>query len=383
MYSYKKESIIEEERIKRLIKWHKGKKAAPLKVDVELHKRCNLKCLPCSRQASDFDLNEESKKKELPLRKWIEIVHEAKELGILIWNIEGANEPLAFPELTLPIIKEVKKSGLYGILTTNGTLWNERLIRELVEIGWDRIHFSLDAHTSKIHDYLRGVRGSFKKTIKNIFLLNKWKKKSGTEAPMLSINIIITNRNYGGLVDFIEFCHKLSVDYIFVEPLMVFHETAKRLKLNGKEREELQGIVDKAKKLADGYGIDNNFATKDKNLSEELIKSDDKKEVLLKDVLINNKNEENPFLTAPCFKPWSNMTIKYDGLCGHCGLISEGEYVQEKNIQEIWFGNSLKEVREKVLRKELFDHCYNCVPSDITQRRRFRKALRISLAKNK
>ena len=377
MYSHKKESKTERERIERLVKWYKGEKAAPIKIDVELHKRCNLKCLPCSRQASNFDLNKESMKKEMSLSKWLRIINEAKELGILIWNIEGANEPLAFPELTIPVIKKVKEKRLYGIITTNGTLWNENLIRELVEVSWDRIHFSLDSSNEDVHDFLRGVPGAFNKTIENIRLLNKWKKKLNTESPMLNINIIITNKNYKDLPKFVEFCQELLVDYIFVEPLMIFHENAKDLRLNEKERKELPNIISIAKKIADKYGIDNNFATEDKNLNEDFVKSEDKKEVLLNDAASN----ENTLLMAPCFKCWNNMTIKYDGLCGHCGLINKGEYIQEKSLKEIWFGCNLESIREKMLKKELLDHCSNCVPSDITQRRRFRKELEISLVK--
>ncbi|MAG50771.1 hypothetical protein CL621_04005 [archaeon] len=375
MYSHKRESKIERERIERLIKWHKGERAAPIKIDVELHKRCNLKCLPCSRQASDFDLNKESMKKEMPLEKWLEIINEAKELGILIWNIEGANEPMAVPELTMPVIKKVKENGMYGIITTNGTLWNEDLIKELVEVSCDRIHFSLDSSNGDVHDYLRGVPGSFNKTVENIRLLNKWKKKLNTESPMLNINIIITKKNYKELPEFVEFCHELLVDYIFVEPLMIFHENAKDLRLNEEERKELPNIISMAKNIADKYGIDNNFATDDKNLNEDFVKSEDKKEVLLND----SSGDENTLLMAPCFKCWNNMTIKYDGLCGHCGLINDGEYIQEKSLKEIWFGNDLESIREKMLKKELLDHCSNCVPSDITQRRRFRKELEISL----
>ncbi len=377
MYSHKKESKIEIERIERLVKWCKDEKAAPIKIDVELHKRCNLKCLPCSRQASDFDLNKESMKKEMPLKKWLELINEARELGVMIWNIEGANEPMAFPELTMSVIKKVKEKELYGILTTNGTLWDENSIKELVEIGWNRIHFSLDSSNEDVHDYLRGVKGAFKKTVENILLLNKWKKQLHTESPMLNINIIITNKNYKELPKFVEFCHELLVDYIFVEPLMTFHENGKGLRLNEKERKELLDIIVVAKKIAERYGIDNNFATEDENLNEDLVKNEDKKEILLNDA----NNNEDTLLTAPCFKCWNNMTIKYDGLCGHCGLINKGEYVQEKSLKDIWFGSNLEDIREKMLKKELLDHCFNCVPSDITQRRRFRKELEINLVK--
>lgn len=372
MYSYKKEVKIENEKIARMVKWYQGIPSPPFKIDVELHRRCNLKCLPCPRRASNFDMNKDSKEKELPLKRWLEIVKEAEELGILIWNIEGGGEPFANKKLTIPVMNAVKRHNMYGIITTNGTLWNKKDIQNLVKIRWDRIHFSLDSHDAETHDFLRGVKGCFKKTVKAIELMNKLKEKNKNEEPMLSINIIINNKNYKKLVKFVEFCHQLKADHIFVEPLMLFSKLGESLKLNEAESEELQGYIKETKKLAERYKIDNNFSTKDENLKKDLVNNTGKmKNILLDDV----KGIEDSFLSAPCDRPWNNMAIKYDGLVGHCGLLLKGENAKHKSLRNIWYGPFLEEVRTKMLRKELFEHCSKCVPSDVTQRRRLRREL--------
>lgn len=373
MYSYKKEVKIENEKIARMVKWYQGIPSPPFKIDVELHRRCNLKCLPCPRRASNLDMDKDSEKKELPLKKWLKTVKEAAELGILIWNIEGGGEPFANKSLILPVMDAVKKHNMYGIVTTNGTLLDKKDIRNLINLRWDRIHFSLDSSDAETHDYLRGVKGCFKQTIKAIEFMNKLKEEEGCEEPMLSINIIILNKNYKGLVEFVEFCHQLKADYIFVEPLMVFSKSGENLKLNELESEELQCCIKEAKKLAAKYNIDNNFSTKDENLKEDLVNNTSKmKNVLLNDV----KGIENPFLSAPCDKPWNNMAIKYDGLTGHCGLLLKGEDIGSKSLKDIWYGPFLEGVRLKMLKKELFEHCSKCVPSDVTQRRRLREELK-------
>jgi len=380
MYSYKKEVGIEEEKIRRMVNWYKGIPSPPFKIDVELHRRCNLKCLPCSRQGCNFDMNKDSKGKELPLKRWLEIVKDAKELRVLIWNIEGGGEPLANRKLTVPVMNEVKKQGMYGIVTTNGTLWQEKDIKNIIKIKWDRIHFSLDACDEETHDFLRGVKGCFKKTVRSIKLMNKLKEKSKCEEPMLSINIIINNKNYKSLVKFVEFCHQLKADYIFVEPLMVFSKLGESLKLNESESAELQNCIKDAKKLAKKYSIDNNFSTKDENLKKDLVDNTSKmEEVLLNDV----KGLDNQFLSAPCDRPWNNMAIKYNGLAGHCGLLLKGEDIKNKSLKQIWYGPFLEEVRLKMLRKELFEHCSKCVPSDVTQRRRLREELSQALSSRK
>lgn len=373
MYSYKKENFIEKEKIRRLIRWYKQKPAPPFKIDVELHRRCNLRCLPCLRQHQGFNFNEDSKKHEIPLAKWLNIVNQAADLGILIWNIEGGGEPMALKRLTIPIMNEVKRKGIYGIITTNGTLWTKGDLKNLVSIRWDRIHFSIDGPDAKTHDYLRQVKGCFNKTIRSIKLLNKWKARLKTENPMLSINIVLSKKNYNQLDKLVQLSHKLKADYMFIEPLILFSKFGENLKLSDKEIKELPDYIAKAKVLAEKYGIDNNFATKDENLNDKLIKNTSTmKSVLLEDV----KDEEGSFLSSPCERPWNNLAIKYNGLTGHCGLILEGENVKEKSLEKIWYGSFLNKVRKNMIKKRLLNHCSRCVPSDVTQRRRLRKELK-------
>ena len=371
MYSYKKETQNGEEKIKRLVSWYNGEKNGPIQIDAELHKRCNLMCLPCSRQATNFNINADSIKNELPVKKWVSIVKEAKELGVLIWNIEGAGEPFANKYLIFPVMKEVKNQGIYGIVTTNGTLFTEEDIKTIVEIGWNRIHFSLDGHNAELNDYIRG-KGNFEKSVKAIQLLNKWKENLGVENPMLNINTVINSKNYKFLPELVEFAHEMKADFIFTEPLITYHDRSKHLKLNQVQSKELNNYIQKAKILAEKYQIDNNFATKDKNLDNNLIKETSKiNTVILDDV----KNIESDFLSVPCFKPWDNMAIKYNGLSGHCGLIEIGDNITKKSLKEIWYGKTMETVRKNMLEKKLPNHCKNCCPSDITQRRRLRKEL--------
>ena len=378
MRNLAREEEINRERIKRLANWYFGKKEGPIHIDAELHKRCNLNCSFCPRSGSGYDLNAESKAKEMFAEQWIKTVRDASQLGVAIFNLEGANEPIYVPELAFPVIEEIKKDGMYGILTTNGTLWAEEELKNLVDIRWDRIHFSVDAPDAETHDSLRGVKGSFDKTMQSIKLLNKWKEKFGSNLPMLNMNIMICNKNYYKLPDMVELANRLKVGYMFVEPLMVFSESGKKLKIKGEDvKNRMPNYIKDAKALADKYEIDNNFSTQDKNLDEDLVIEENKKKVLIKDVkgLAGKDNIEGTVLSAPCFKPWTRIAIKYDGLTGHCGLIQDGENLKEKNLKDIWYGKWLDNIRNKMMSGQLLEHCSQCVPSDITQRRRFRREL--------
>jgi len=231
MFNFDREEKINKERIRRLANWYNGKKEGPTQIDVELHKICNLRCIFCARYNDHERINKETKKDVISIERWLHLIDEATKLKILIFNIEGINEPPAIPELFFPIINKVKEVGMYGIVTTNGTLWNENQLRNLVNIEWDRIHFSLHYPSQKIHDYLVGMEGAWEKAIKNIKLLNKLKEKSDNSRPMLNINICVNKSNYEKLPEMVKLSHKLKANYIFTEPLLVYSEVGRELKL--------------------------------------------------------------------------------------------------------------------------------------------------------
>jgi len=316
-------------------------------------------------------MNEDSASKEMPVERWVELVAEARDLGVLIWNIEGGGEPMALPSLLIPVMRAITQNELYGIITTNGTLWSEASLREVAAMGWDRIHFSIDGPSAAEHDYVRGP-GRFEQTIERIERLVHWKHELGVSNPMLNLNIVINNRNYDKLPEVVELARSLEMDYIFAEPLINYFDGSERLKLDADQLRTLSNYVRRAKGLCEKYGIDNNFATKDRNLEVDLVeKTADMDEIHIKEV----EEIEDEFLSVICYKPWTHLAIKYNGLCGHCGLVEEGESVRTKGLREIWSGEWLESVRADMKAKRLLSHCSRCCPSDVTQRRRLRERL--------
>jgi MoaA/NifB/PqqE/SkfB family radical SAM enzyme len=69
------------------------------------------------------------------------------------------------------------------------------------------------------------------------------------------------------------------------------------------------------------------------------------------------------------------MAIRFDGSASFCGYAEIKENVKTKDLKEIWFGKIFEDARNRMLKKVLYPHCNKCVPSDFTQRIRFRKEL--------
>jgi MoaA/NifB/PqqE/SkfB family radical SAM enzyme len=370
----------ELKQYKRILKWFKGKKQAPFKIDVELHRRCNSMCLSCSRRASpDYErLNEISKSLEMPLEKWLSIVDEAAGLGVNEWHIAGGGEPMFLPEIAIPVMRRIKSYGMLGILTTNGTLWNDEHIETIVKIGWDRIHFSVDGPNSKVHDFLRNVHGTFERVMEVIDKFNELKKKYHTNKLMLSMNTVLSRKNYQLLPEMVKLAEMKGIEFMFVDPLIVYSKIGEKLKMRKEDIEKFPKFLEKAKRLAERFGINNNFGGLENNLQAELIeKSSRMNEVVKEDMKRASKLEVNKFLkvflTVPCYKPWFHMTIKCDGRMTSCDVpITGGENIRNKSLMEVWNGPYFNKLRESLVSEKIPDFCAQCNPSHTTQRRKMR-----------
>lgn len=369
----------ERSKISRILGWFKGEKPGPWKIDVEFHRRCNLRCLSCSRRSADNyeDLNEHSKKIEMSTDRWLEIIDEAAELGVEEWHIAGGGEPLLLPDRTLTCMERIKEHNMYGILTDNGTQFDGEKIKRVIEMGWDVIHFSIDGPNSNIHDYLRQVDGTFQKVTQTIKNFQKFKQSMNSEKPEIRVNTVLSTENYDRLVDMVEYLNELDVSYWFVEPLIVYSKTGEELKLNKDQMEDFkENYYPKLVEKCEQYDIGNNFDSVKGNLEEDLIEgTNEMQEVVKKD----SKGEEGIF-SLPCYQPFFHMVIKCDGNVNFCDVFTDtGVNVRDKNLEEVWHGDYMNKVRKSMLDKEIPEYCGKCNPSNTTQRRRYRKEMKSML----
>jgi MoaA/NifB/PqqE/SkfB family radical SAM enzyme len=318
-------------------------------------------------------IKEQDKENEVPERRYLQIVKEAGKMGVERFHICGGGEPLIRRRTTVGIMTLIKKHGMKGRLITNGTLFTPLIIRKLVEVKWDEIIFSLDAPNAKIHDYLRGVDGTFHKVIKAIKLFEYWKRKFNSKRPRIIIAPLLTNLIYDKLSKMIELAHELGAEEVCIQ--LMIHKTSgcKDLELSKKQRYKLLKYVHEIKKIANICRINCNIEDfKDTKLIE---KSSEKKEVLEGDV-VNIK--ESGIAGAPCFFPWLYMGIFVDGTTQPCAdaPIGKGfENIKKKSLSEIWYGEHFNEFRKRLIDRKLFAWCEKCCGNKIFESRTLRNQL--------
>lgn len=349
--------------IDRLIRWKKGEKAGPEKVQIYPTNLCNLNCVFCAQQNQDYGYEN-----ELSDKKWIDVIKEIIDLGTNRILISGGGEPFSRPGLTLKIMKIVKENNLKGRLITNGTLLNKKIIKEIVDIGWNSIVFSIDAPDAKTHDRLRGSKGCFKKAIDNLNNLNQLRRKEETD---IEINFVINKLNFKKIPEMILFSLKNELDSINFEPLTINNPKDEELKLNKGERKQLaKKIVPQALKLLQG---------KQNNLSHNLnqlknIKMEKAGE--MKNEIVKKERENKEFEDSPCFEPWLWPKIEANGDVWPCSTAPLKENVKEKDFADIWFGKEFDRFREKIKSGEMTEHCDNCVTTHIEFNKKIRNELR-------
>jgi len=343
-----------DEKLKRLLKWADGGMAAPYTLEIWPTFRCNLNCVFCAhnlqRKASSIDYS-----KEITPKRWLEILSEACQLGVKEIRLVGGGEPLDADNLSL-FMARIKDYKMVGSMTTNGTLFSDSLVKDLVLSGWDRIEFSIDGPNAEINDYLRGTEGVFDKIISTLKLFAGYKNKFKRDKPELSFSTVVTNLNFDKIDLMLNLAHSNSCKQIVLLDLNLDTPISKKLKLNNSQRRRFQENLSSLKTKSKQLNID--LCTDMVNYQDHMINT--KKEGFI----LPNISPKFKFLELPCFEPWYYMQIKHDGrvspcCCGFCNK-REKERMNTESLESMWYGRHLSTIRKNLLNKKLVSDCSFC-----------------------
>lgn len=320
--------------IHRIIKWFNDKPQPPFRLMLSITSKCNLQCKFCDKRSV-------KKKDLLKDSEILFLIKEAKNLGIKEVHISGGGEPFMRKNILRKTMKEIKKNCMKGVVVTNGTLLERKDIEMLIKIRWDEVNFSLDGYRADIHDSLRGVKGSFKKTVETIRLLSKIKKVRGTHFPSITISTLITNKNYTSIEKFISLCKKLDVNKILFQYIRETTTEASKLRINEKEFDK---YLKKGIELAERFNFDTNL--KDFMFFKK-ITSMKKIENVIRELTC----KEHKLLVIPCYNPWYVITVNDEGKIGPCPIWASKSEINVfcYSLKEAWEGEYFSIIRKKML----------------------------------
>ena len=140
-------------------------KYTPISVAWEITLVCNMNCMHCGQSAGESRLN------ELTTKEALNLCNQLNDLNAEIVNLTGG-EPILrkdWPEIG----KKIRDLGMDLSLLSNGLAIDEKTVSLLRKLEVYAMAISLDGGTSKTHDSVRGIKGSFDKCISSLELLQK------------------------------------------------------------------------------------------------------------------------------------------------------------------------------------------------------------------
>lgn len=190
------------------------------KIYVEVTARCNLNGVFCVRRSWPEEPN------ELSLEGFREILAQLRAFPELeTVNFGGFGEPLYHPHI-IEMLRLAKSQGVKTELTTNGTLLEAPMARELVAGGLDTLVVSIDSVTPPSFQQIR-CGASLSQVLDNIRVLNRFKDNNHSSTPRLGLEFVAMRKNYREFPAFLKLADSLGASFVLVTNLLPYTEEMK------------------------------------------------------------------------------------------------------------------------------------------------------------
>ena len=132
-----------------------SRKYIPYSTLIEFTLKCNMRCIHCGSSAGY------NRKNELSTNEWIDVIKQLSNLRCKLVTLLGG-EPFMRKDWDV-ISREIRDQGMDLTIISNGLCINDSIIKKLKSLDIYTIAISLDGSSPETHDYIRQVKGSFKK----------------------------------------------------------------------------------------------------------------------------------------------------------------------------------------------------------------------------
>jgi len=360
----------DNERIKRLHAWFSGDPQPPSEMEIHLTSRCNLRCLSCVARGRAIYAPEEEER--LTSAVWVKVVEMAAELGIIKIHFSGGGEPLMKRKSFYEAVKAIKKRGIQGSLVTNGMLFDDNLIKSMVQLEWDSIMFSIDGADAETHDYLRQQKGSFKSCTRNIARFASLKKQLNVENPSLVIAPVLSSKNAHQLCAFLELAGSLGASEVLYQPITIAdRDIGGHLLLTRSQMQSIERQLPQLRETSEELDIRTNLdyldslMIKQSNEPRDLVEAE------------TRRSDTVTLMNVPCFSPWFHIGVRPDGSVSPCGVDPPEFYgnVLRHSLEDIWYGEQFCQLRKQLIDNQIPTYCNKCCSATIMGTRAIKESL--------
>ena len=180
---------------------------------------CNLHCATCVRNIWGDPFAAMSEETFENLYAQLDDLPEIQEVVFA-----GFGEPTSHPRI-FDMIARMKKRNYSVTLASNGTLLNEKRIRQLIEMKLDKIVVSVDGARPETFESIRDV--ALAKVIRNLEMLRDLKISEGSMLPTLEIEFVAMKSNVNDLPGVVDLSAKLQASRLIVTNVLAYTEELK------------------------------------------------------------------------------------------------------------------------------------------------------------
>ena len=307
----------------------------PFFVNVDITRRCNLRCVGCRFHSPLLDKPDPGDRPDLqdmPLGFFERLCKELGEMGTKTITITGEGEPFLHPSLC-DMTAVAKGDGFQVTLVTNGTLLDDRNIERLIEARLDTLRVSLLAGTPAEYErnypetdpvFLARIRDGLRR-------LADRKSALGRTLPSIVLHHPINRTNVRSIDSMVALARETDANALSFSPWKTFRGAFDSLSLTEDDEKWLRQALPRTGKSLNSMSIKHNI--------EELLRRYD----------IGYAVWEK----LPCYIAWSHARILVDGtvLACHRSNLPMGS-LHESGLREIWNGVAYRAFRRRASRRE-------------------------------
>ena len=297
-------------------------KTKPIVVYGIVNEYCNYKCRYCDFWRMPSYMN------EISIEDWKNALMSLKEY-IGPYHIEFSGGEPFLKEGFIDLIEFCYQNELKWGVTTNGSALTDSIIERLVAARPFNINISIDSHVAEVHDFSRGIAGSFERITKQLKKLITYRNDQGLSFPII-LKPTVHAANLHVITDFPDWASELGATAVNFQPLDRWTpETYDELWINEERIKELEVVV------------------------ESLISQKQVGSPILNSIMTLNlwpahfREEKAPESAGACRVGLRNYFIRPNGDVEVCWYYSPIGNVKEQNAREIWESDIAKLRRQE------------------------------------
>jgi MoaA/NifB/PqqE/SkfB family radical SAM enzyme len=355
-------------------RFRNGVSGPPVTLNLNLTRRCNLKCVMCEQHRhtpGPTGLSWYDPRRELPLSDWVRLLDQVASFRPQLYLTGG--EPTLYPHFA-KFLQAAKRRGFMVHLQTNGTLL-DRVADHLVSQGVEAVTVSMDG-PQEVHDAIRGQKDAFAKTTAGLRALVAARERARRPGPIITINCVISKASLATLDQMVLLAHELGADILQIQHT-IFNSAPNVQRHNltlSPEFAAAQGLDLAPPSIPEGEYYASEIAAADLPvLRDKLEKIPRLAQGRLKQVFLPNLPSHllesyyldlaHPF-PLECNAPWKGCRILPDGTISPCLHLTAGN-IASQPFAEIWNGPKMRRLRQ-IISQRLFPGCARCCSRSFT-----------------